>query len=203
MSENSELFKKLDPGTQFQWERISSAVQPRRSLRGSEAEPTTNSQYSCFQGRERSLDPRRLGRAFRHSRTNSAFAQDLRRPSALGLTGGEEKSDSPFVFKLSPPSRTGPGMQVFQQASGSPDQAYPDPRCGVRWIQTCLRTIGLAPPQSNLERDCCSANRRALGQRKYSQSVKDQREDVRGARLRPGPLRTTSLKARFPPEHSP
>ena len=33
VSENSELFKKIDPGVQFQWERISFAVQPRRSLR--------------------------------------------------------------------------------------------------------------------------------------------------------------------------
>ena len=47
----------------------------------------------------------------------------------LGLTWGEEKSNSPFVSTLSPPSRHGPDMQVFQQASGSPDQAYPDPRC--------------------------------------------------------------------------
>ena len=42
--------------------------------------------------------------------------------------GGEEKSDSPFVSTLSPPSRTDPGMKVFQQASGSPDQAYPEGR---------------------------------------------------------------------------
>ena len=39
----------------------------------------------------------------------------------------------------------------------------PRPPLRVRWIQTCLRTIGLAPPQSNLERDCWSTNRRALG----------------------------------------
>ena len=30
VSENSELFKKLDPGAQFQWERISPAVQLRQ-----------------------------------------------------------------------------------------------------------------------------------------------------------------------------
>ena len=30
-------------------------------------------------------------------------------------------------------------------------------------MQTCLRTIGLRPPQSNLVRDRCSASRRALG----------------------------------------
>ena len=45
VSENSELFKKLDPGAQFQWERISSAVQLRHSQRGSEVEPTTSSRY--------------------------------------------------------------------------------------------------------------------------------------------------------------
>ena len=84
VSENSELFKKLDPGAQFQWERISSAVQPCRSLRGSEAEPTTNIRYSSFRGHERSLDPRRLRRAFRHSRTNSVSPKGLRRPSAFG-----------------------------------------------------------------------------------------------------------------------
>ena len=128
VSENSELFKKLDPGAQFKWERISSAVQPRRLLRGSEMEPTTSSRYSSFRGRERSLDPGRLQRAARHSRT-------VFRPSAyvdllpLGLTWSEEKSDSPFVSTLRPSSRFGPSMQVFQQASGFPDQAYPDPRC--------------------------------------------------------------------------
>ena len=61
VSENSELLKKPEPGAQFQWERTSSAVQPRLSLRGSEAEPTTSSRYSFyFRGRERSLDPERL-----------------------------------------------------------------------------------------------------------------------------------------------
>ena len=40
-----------------------------------------------------------------------------------------------------------------------------------------------------------------LRQWKYNQSVKDQGEDVRGAP--PWLLRTTSLKVRFPPEHSP
>ena len=61
--------------------------------------------------------------------------QTVLRPSAyidlqpLSLTAGEEKSDSPFVSTLRPPSRISPSMQVFQQASGSPDHAYPDPRC--------------------------------------------------------------------------
>ena len=61
--------------------------------------------------------------------------QTVLRPKAyvdrqpLDLTRCEEKLDSPFVSTLRPTSRIGPSMQVFQQASGSPDQAYPDPRC--------------------------------------------------------------------------
>ena len=129
VSENSELFKKIEPGDQFQGRRISSTIQPRCSLRGSKVEPTTSSQYSSFRGRERSLDPRRLRRAVRHSRTT------VLRPSAyvdlqpLDLTGGEEMSNSLFVSTLRPPPRIGPSMQVFHQVSGSPDQAYPNPHC--------------------------------------------------------------------------
>ena len=124
VSENSELFKKLEPGVPFLWERISSVIQPCCSVRGFEAKPTNSSRYSSFRSRERSLDPRRLRRAIQHSQTNRASPIGLHRP--LGLTGGEEKSDSPFVSTL---SRIGPSMQVFQQSSSSPDQAYSDPRC--------------------------------------------------------------------------
>ena len=84
VSENSELFKKPEPGTQFQWERISSAVQSCCSLRGSEAEPTITSRYSSFRDRERSQDPRSLRRAIRDLQTNSASPIGLRRPSAFG-----------------------------------------------------------------------------------------------------------------------
>ena len=48
-----------------------------------EAEPTTSSRYSFFQGHERSLDPGSLWRAARHSRTNGAKPTDLRRHSAF------------------------------------------------------------------------------------------------------------------------
>ena len=82
MSENSELFKKLNSGAQFQWERISFAVQPRRSLRGSETETTTSSRYSSFRGRERSLDSGRLQKAAWHLRTNGVLPIGLRQPSA-------------------------------------------------------------------------------------------------------------------------
>ena len=86
----------------------------------------------------------------------SALADKVLRPKAEGLSWSEEKSDSPFVSTLRPPSRIGPGMQVFQQASGSSDQAYLDPRCVY---------VGCRPAidQSYLERDRWSANRRGLG----------------------------------------
>ena len=79
-NENSELFKKPEPGTQFLWEWTSCVVQPYRSLKGSEAEPTTCSRYSSFRGCERSLDPESLRRAVRHSWTNGASPIGLRRP---------------------------------------------------------------------------------------------------------------------------
>ena len=163
MSENSELFKKLDPGAQFQWERISSAVQPRRSLRGSEAEPTTNFRYSSFRGRERSLDPRRLRRAFRHSRTNSASPKGLRRPSAFGSDWRRGKVRLAFRLHTASPVKDRPRYASLSASQWLSRSGIPRPPLRVRWIQTCLRTIGLAPPQSNLEKDCCSANRRVLG----------------------------------------
>ena len=111
---------------QFQWERISSAVQPRRSLRGSEVEPSASSWCSSFRGRERSLDPRMLRRVGQHSRRTSASPNGLCWPSAFGsdLRRGKVR----LAFRLHTASRIGPSIQVFQQASGSPDQAYPDPR---------------------------------------------------------------------------
>ena len=163
VSENSELFKKLDPGTQFQWERIFSAVQPCRSLRGSEAEPTTNFRYSSFRGYERSLDPRRLRRAFRHSRTNSASPKGLRRPSAFGSELRRGKVRLAFRLNTESPVKTRPRYASLSASQWLSRSGIPRPPLRVRWIQTCLRTIGLAPPQSNLERDRCSANRCALG----------------------------------------
>ena len=129
MSENSELFKKLDPGTQFQWERISSAVRLRHSLGGSVEEPTTSSRCCSFRGRERSLDSRRLQRAVRHSWTNSASPKGLRRPSAFGSDWRRGKVRLTFRLHTASPVKDRPSMQAFQQASGSPDQAYPYPRC--------------------------------------------------------------------------
>ena len=72
MSKNLNLFKKLEPGTQFHCERISSSDQPSHSTRGSEAEPTTNSRYSSFRDWKRSLSRKSLRRAFRYLRINGA-----------------------------------------------------------------------------------------------------------------------------------
>ena len=162
VSENSELFKKLDPGAQFQLERISPAVQPCCSLGGSEAEPTTSSRYSSFQGRERSLDPRRLRRAVRHSRTNSASPKGLRRPSAFGSDLRRGKVRLAFSLHTESPIKDRPRYASLSASQWLSRSGIPRPPLHGRWIQTCLQTIGLAPPQSNLEWDRCSASRRAL-----------------------------------------
>ena len=84
VSKNSELFKKPEPGAQFHWERISSNDQPSHSTSGSEAELTTNSWYSSFRDRKRSLDQWSLRRAFRHSLVIGAASLGLRRLSVSG-----------------------------------------------------------------------------------------------------------------------
>ena len=124
VSKNS-LFKKPETCTQFQCERTFSIVQPSRSTRGSEAEATTRSRYSSFRVRDRSLDPERLRRALRCSRTNGASRFKVRRPSALG--SDETRDGIAFVSTLCTSTRIGPCKLVFQQTSGSPDQAYPNP----------------------------------------------------------------------------
>ena len=202
VSENSELFKKLDPGAQFQWERISPAVQLCRSLRGSEAEPTTSSRYSSFRGRERSLCPRRLGRAVRLSRKNRVSPKGLRRPSAFGSDLRRGKVQLAFRLHTASPVKDLPKYAGLSASQGLSRSGIPRSPLRVHWIQTCLRTIGLAPPQSNLERDCWSVNRCALGRGSTANC-----KGSRGRRTRrtpaPCPLRTTSLKARFPPQNSP
>ena len=108
MSENLELFKKLDPGAQFQRDRISSAFQPHCSLGGSELEPTTSSQYSSFRGRVRSLDQGRLRRVARHSRTNGVSPIGLRRPSVVGSDWREGKIRHAFRLHTAYPDKDRP-----------------------------------------------------------------------------------------------
>ena len=97
-------------------------------------------------------------------------------------------------------SRIGLGMQVFQQASGSPDQAYPDPRCAyVRcrpvygpsafgFPTAIWRGIVVVPADVPLAEEVQPIGKGSRGRR---------------TRRTPPPcsLRTTSLEARFPPEH--
>ena len=195
----SELFKKLVPGAQFQWERISSAVQPLRSLRGSEVESTISSRYSSFRCRERSLDPGKLRRATLHSRTNGVFPIGLRRPSVFGSDWRRGKVWLVFRLHAASPVEDRP-----KYASLSASQWLSRPPLHVRWMQTCLRIIGLRFPQSNLERDRWNASRRALGRAEKVQPIGKESRGRRTLRTPPPcPLRITSLKARFPPEHPP
>ena len=152
MSENSELFK-LEPGAQFQWERIFSAVRPRRSLRGSEAESTTSSRYSSFRGRERSLDPGRLRRAVRHLRTDGVSPIGLRRPSVFGSDWRRGKVRLVFHIHTASPVKDRLKYASLSASQWLSRSGIPRPPLCVRWLQICLQIIGLRPPQSNLERD--------------------------------------------------
>ena len=85
VSENSELFKKSEPGAQVLLERISSCDLPSCSLDRSETVPTINSRYSSFLDHERSLDPERLRRALWRSAKNGTSPLGLWLLSALWL----------------------------------------------------------------------------------------------------------------------
>ena len=153
------VVQEAQPGAQFKCERISSIDQPNRSTRGSEAEPTTRSQYSSFRDWERSLDPRRLQRALRHSRTNIASSFSLGWPSALGSDLSRGKVSLAFCLHTVSFDKNRPdeANQWFSRSG------IPRPLLRERWQQTCLQTIGLRPPQSSLERDRWSASRWFLG----------------------------------------
>ena len=126
MSENSELFKKPKPGTQFQCKQTSSINQPSWSMRRSEAEPTIKSWYSSFRGWERSLDRGRLRRDSWHLQTNCASLFSLCWPSGFGFDLRWGNYLSPFTSTLCPSTKIGPSKPIFQRTSGSPDQAYLD-----------------------------------------------------------------------------
>ena len=123
----------------------------------------------------------RLRRAFRHSRTNSASPKGLRRPSAFGSELRRGKVRLAFRLHTESPVKTRP-----RYASLSASQ--------IKHTQTPVAsTLDTDLPTDH--RPCTSPEKSGEGslqcqpmclrQRKYSQSVKDQGEDVRGARLRP------------------
>ena len=175
----------LAPNSEGGWERISSAVQPCRSLRGSEADPTTSSRYSSFRGHERSLDPRKLRRAFRHSRTNSASPKGWRSTFSLWVWVEARKS----------PTRLSSPHWVLCQDIAQICKSFSKPvALQIRHTQTPVAsTLDTDLPTDH--RPCTSPEQSGEGslqcqlmclrQRKCSQSVKDQGEDVGGARLRP------------------
>ena len=87
----------------------------------------------------------------------------LRRPSAFGSELRRGKVRLAFRLHTESPVKTRPRYASLSASQWLSRSGIPRPPLRVRWIQTCLRTISLAPPQSNLERDRCSANRCALG----------------------------------------
>ena len=130
VSENSELFKKLDPSAQFQWERISSAVQSRRLLRGSEVEPTTSSRYSSFQGRAKEgYEGLCKGRLRRAARTNDVSPIGLRRPSAFGSDWRQEKVRFAFRLHTKSPVKDRPKYASLSASQWLSRLGMPRPRC--------------------------------------------------------------------------
>ena len=155
------------------------------------------SRYSSFRGRERSLDPRKLRRAFRHSRTNSALPKGLRQPSAFWSDLRRGKVRLAFC------------LHVPRQGSAQVCKSFSEPvALQIRHTQTPVACT-LDADLSADHRPCTSPEQSGEGslqcqptclrQGKYSQSGKGSR----GRRTRrtppPCPSRTTSLKARFPP----
>ena len=95
VSENSELFKKLEPGAQFHWERISSSrVAPR-------ADPKRHPPIGPVQLLLRLRKDRdSLRRALQHSWKNSASPQGLWRLSVTGFDARLGKATSSLCFHI-------------------------------------------------------------------------------------------------------
>ena len=123
----------------------------------------SGTRYSPFRGCERSLDPIRLRRAVRHSQTNSVSPKGLRQPSAFRSDFRRGKVRLAFSLYTASLVNALPKYASLSASQWLSKSGINRPPLRVRCIQTCLRTIGLAPPQSNLEKDRCSANRCTLG----------------------------------------
>ena len=123
-------------------------------------EPTTNFRYSSFRDCERSLYPRRFQRAFRYSWTNSASPKGLRRPSAFESDWRREKVRLAFCLYTVSPIKDRPRYVSLSASQWLSRSGIPRPRCVYVGYRPAYGPSAL---QSNLERDCCSANRRALG----------------------------------------
>ena len=155
-------------------------VQLCRWRRGSEAEPTTSSRYSSFRGRERSLDSRRLRRAVRHSRTNSASPKGLRRPSAFVSDLRRGKVRLAFCLLTASPVKDRPRYANLSASQWLSRSGIPRPRTLDADLSTDHRPCS-SPEQSEGSLQCQPTCLR----QKCNQSVKDQGKDVHGACLRP------------------
>ena len=148
------VVQEAEHGAQFHSERTSSCDQPNCFRRESESESSTNSRYSFFRGRERSLDSGRLQRSFRHSRMNGASPPKL--TAAFGFE--VELKERKDISHLSFPHR------VPQQGSALVSQSFSEPMVlQIRHPQTPIaRTLTadlFTNHQLSMERDCFSANR--------------------------------------------
>ena len=145
--------------------------------------PTTNSRYNSYLDRERSLNQGSLRRALQHSAKNGASPLGLRQLPALGLDFRWGKAFFNFCSHTVSLVRDRPRKAYL--SAGQWLSRSGKPTLQRRWWQTYLRIIRLRPPLRNLERDCFSAPRGPLRQRKYGESVRDHGEDVHCARLGP------------------
>ena len=178
VSENSALFKKLEAGVQFYWERISSSEQPSRSTSGSEAAPTTRSPYSSFRDQERSLDRGSLRRALRHSAKTVHFS----------LAYGNSQPHFP-------PSRIDPGRPTFQRANVE----HSETPIVVTLITDLSADHEFSTSPQQRGEGLSQRPPIAFRQEKYRQLVKNQGEDVHGALFCPTCLRTTAFEAKYSP----
>ena len=193
VSQNSELLKKPEPGAQFELRRTSSTVQPHYSLRGSEAEPTTNPRYSSFRGYER------LWRAVRHSRTNGASPLGLRRPSALGSDLRRGKILLAFHLHTASPDKDRPKYASLSASQWLTKQAYPEPHCV--YIE-CIPVYW--PSAFSLPRVIWCRIVEAPADVPQAEEVQPIGKGSKGNRTPPlCPLRTTSMEARFQTGHPP
>ena len=95
---------------------------------GSKAETTTSSRYSSFRGRERSLDPRRLRRAVRHSQTNSASPKGLHQPSAFRSDLRRRKVRLAFCLHTASPVKDRPWYVSLSASQWLSRSGIPRPR---------------------------------------------------------------------------
>ena len=87
----------------------------------------------------------------------------LRRSSAFGSDWSRRKVRLAFRLHTVSHVKDRPKYASLSASQWLSRSGIPKRPLRVRWMQTCLRTIGLRSLESNLERDRGSASQRALG----------------------------------------